>query len=67
VEPGSLFENGALSSGTRSRLLQRKALNNPALFEEAKYEVQNDIFVNPTLRSIVEKHCGLQEKTSGEQ
>lgn len=54
VEPGAMYENGCLSSFTREQLLQRK-VNDTHFFENAKYEVANDIQTNPVLRSIVER------------
>jgi len=49
-----MYENGCLSSATRQRLLQRK-VTCVNFFDDAKYEVANDIQTNPVLRAIVER------------
>jgi hypothetical protein len=54
VESGGMYENGCLSSITREKLLRRN-VDGINFFEEAKYEVANDISMNSTLRDIVER------------
>ena len=49
-----MYENGCLSSSTRGLLLERK-IRDAHFFQDAKYEVANDIATNPALRKIVDK------------
>jgi len=57
AEPGSMYDNGCLSATTRNALLQRQ-VRDEHFFDAAKYEVANDIYMNETLRAIVERYGG---------
>jgi hypothetical protein len=53
VKPGSERENGCLSSATKSELLEAETIEEH-YFHFAKQEALNDIYMNTTLRSILQ-------------
>jgi hypothetical protein len=54
VAEGSAFENGCLSSQTREDLLSGEGVGLD-FFDFAKAEVLNDIYMNTTLRVLIEQ------------
>ena len=63
VQEGSEYENGCLSSLTRDDLLCEERMDE-TLFDHAKVEVLNDIWMNPSLKSLIEKEVLSLETSS---